>query len=61
MVMQPCNARNEMITFGPDKHTSLAPKVLRIIAQGQPSLGEATLGIAADVREANPNLHYTPS
>ncbi len=61
MVMQPCHARNEMITLGPDKHTSSAPKVLRIIALGQPSLGEATLGIAVHVREANPNLRYTPS
>jgi len=42
----------------PLRYTS-APKGLRISAQGQPSLGEATLGMTTHNREANPapSLH----
>ncbi len=36
-----------------------APKGLRSSAQGQPSLGEATLGYAPSIREANPPLRHT--
>ena len=36
-----------------------APTGLRSIAQGQPSLSEATLGIATPDREANPPLRHT--
>ena len=40
------------------RHTS-APKGLRTSAQGQPSLSEATLGMAVINREANPSLRHT--
>jgi hypothetical protein len=47
-------------SFATPLRNTPAPKGLRITAQGQPSLSEATLGMASQLREANPQLRHTP-